>query len=141
MNDVIGNKYGKQAERKILESAAPEMEGQTPRVCFRGQTGFSLWFFLLSILVPPLAIFLLLFVAPFIVRSRAVVVTDRHIYVFHTKGSTSRIKSKLATLDRPAEVKLTRFGLKVGDERKVYGPPGGSAAMNAAASLAQQPPA
>ncbi|MGZ3387578.1 MAG: hypothetical protein ACXVB5_22120, partial [Isosphaeraceae bacterium] len=56
-------------EQKYVELAAPQMEGETPKVVFRGKTGMTVWL----LLCPPLIVFWILWVL--ITRQRMVVVT------------------------------------------------------------------
>jgi hypothetical protein len=126
-------------ERRYVQDAASHMEGETPQVIFRGNTFMSIWLLLL-LLVPLNIVIVLLYL--FIARHRAVIVTDRQIHIFQPKGLVGgkSMSNEVATLSRPAEVELTRWGLKLGDEKKIYAIIGTSESMKQAAALAQQPP-
>ncbi len=138
-HEVAGGTFLRGMERKLAEATAPQMEGVTARVVFRGTTGMSIW--LILVLLVPLNILLLVIVPLTRRQGRAVIVTDRGVHIFHTGGwAGGKIKRKVATLSRPVEVELTRFGLKLGEERKIYAVGGTSGAMKEAAVLAQQPP-
>lgn len=122
-------------ERKYVELATPQMEGETPQVVFRGKTGMSV--VLLLVLLIPLNVFIaLLWVL--ITRPRLVIVTDRRVHIF-VPGSVRKPPTKLAMLDRPAQVELTRYGLRLGDQ-KIYALLGEFGGMKQAAELAQQRP-
>lgn len=124
-------------EREVADAAAPQLEGETARVVYVGTTGMSFW--LILALLVPLNLLLLIIVPLTRRQGRGVVVTDRAVHVFHINTKRVRIKRKVATLSRPVEVELTRWGLTLGDERKIYSV-GTSAAMKEAAALAKQPP-
>lgn len=138
--EVAGGNYllpGRRAvEQKYLEKAAPLMEGEIPQAVFRGKTGMSVWL-LLALLVPLNIVILLIWIL--ITRDRLVIVTDRRIHILRP-GSVRQVPERVATLSRPAEAELTRFGLKLGEEKKIYATLGTSGAMKEAAALGQQPP-
>jgi len=74
-------------------------------------------------------------------KGRGVIVTDRAVHIFNVNLKRVKIRRKMATLNRPVAVKLTGFGLKLGDERKIYAIGHRErAAMKEAAALAEQPP-
>lgn len=129
---------GTRSERTYLKNAQkslPQMEGETPRAVFRGSTGTIWWLMLPFPLSIPIIVYNI-----FMKRQRMVVVTDRRVHIF-PPGSTKRgMRKKAVTLDRPTEVKLTRFGLQLGDARKLYSKIGTSGAMKEVAALAEQPP-
>ena len=74
-------------------------------------------------------------------RARLVVVSDQRVHIFRP-GAVRREAhvTKLATLDKPAEVRLSRSGLKLGHERTIYALLGSFGAMRAAGAEAAQRP-
>lgn len=139
---------------KEMMPLKPEMEGEIPRVVFRGNTGMTVWGPVLLVAVAIVAALaagpgvgavgalaaLALVISLLIMRARVVVVTERRVHIFQAKARRKSKRSKVVTLNRPAEVRLTRFGLRLGEERKIYAVLR-TGAMKEAAALAGQPPA
>jgi hypothetical protein len=122
---------------KEMTPLKPELERETAQAVFRGNTGMTGWVVLL--LLVPLNI-LIVVIALLVMKARVVIVTDRHVHIFEAKARRKSPSERVVTLNRPAEVKLTRFGLQLGEEKEIYAVLR-TGAMKRAAALAQQPPA
>ena len=101
-----------EVKRALVENARPQMEGgEEASAVMLGQTGVTPWLYLL--------IFPLVFI--FIVRSRAVALTERNIYVIDQ--SIWKQKEVQAVRRYPrgtTQFEVTALGVKVADEDPIY---------------------
>jgi hypothetical protein len=119
-------------KRKIAAQAAPHMEeGEDPRLMMLGQTYVTPWVYLL---IAPI-------VFVFMVKPRAVLATDRNVYVLELgQFKASQVKSVLIKQRlSDADVKATRFSLTVAGE-KAFAMLGQGGPMRQIADLAAAEP-
>ena len=112
-------------QQKLVESAKEHLRGEQVLAVFSGQT------FISPVFLPVVSA--LLFV--FGVKPRAVIVTDASVITFQEsiwlQSKIARVVSRHRRGSVP--IKLTRLGLKVGDEPKVFAMIGSFEAMKQAA--------
>ena len=115
------------SERKLVESAAEHVGDARVLTVFRGQT-----------LVSPAIVPLIgPIVSAFVAKPRSVIVTDRSVITVQEslwfQAQVVRVVSTYPCGSAP--MRLTRFGLKIGDDERIFARLGSFAAMKRVANF------
>jgi hypothetical protein len=115
-------------QRRLLENSRDHLGDEEALAVFRGQTSVS------PLILPLIGPLLFKLVNP-----RAVIVTDRSVVtVQQTPWSQSTVRGLVSRYDRSVPIELTRWGLKIGDDDKIFALPSTFPDMREVGRLAER---
>jgi hypothetical protein len=115
-------------ERRLVENSAEHVGDEQVLVVFRGQTYVS------PLVLPLIGPLLFKLVHP-----RAVIVTDRSVVtVQQSLWSQSTVVGLVSRYGRSVPIEVSRWGLKIGDDEKLFALPSTLPQLREAARLAER---